>query len=141
MIFLCISQKSKSGNLSCNMFMCIILIFFPFSIPLLTICIIPSLEYVLSIRPLRFSSRQWNDILLFVGIKFLLWIYRAISPDLLMFYRCFSSLFYWQELFCVFSFNKSYDCRFDEFFWFSYSMASFSISSNIFTWCIYINLI
>ena len=50
--------------------MCIILIFFPFSISLLTIWAIPSLEYVLSIQPLRFSSRQWNAILLFVGVKF-----------------------------------------------------------------------
>ena len=29
-----------------------------------------SLEYVLSIQPLRFSPRQWNTILLFVGVKF-----------------------------------------------------------------------
>ena len=62
--------KLKSGNLSCNLFMCIILIFFSFSISLLTICAIPSLEYILSIRPLHVSSRQWNAILLIVGVKF-----------------------------------------------------------------------
>ena len=50
--------------------MCTILIFFPFSITLLKICTIPSLEFVLSIRPLCFSSRKWNAILLFVGVKF-----------------------------------------------------------------------
>ena len=50
--------------------MCIILFFFPFSISLLTICTIHSLEYVLSIPPLRFSSQQWNAILLFIGVKF-----------------------------------------------------------------------
>ena len=49
--------------------MCIILIFFPFSISLLKIWTIPSLECVLSIRPLRFSSRHWGAILLFVGVK------------------------------------------------------------------------
>ena len=42
-------------------------LFFPISISAQTICAIPSPEYVLSIRPLRSSSRQWNTILLFIG--------------------------------------------------------------------------
>ena len=50
--------------------MCITLSFFPFSIFLLVICTIPSLENVLSIRPLRFNSLQWNAIFLLFGVKF-----------------------------------------------------------------------
>ena len=42
--------------------MCIILIFSLFSTSLLKTCTIPSIEYVLSIWPLRFSSRQWNAV-------------------------------------------------------------------------------
>ena len=42
-------------------------LFFPISISVQTICAIPSPEYVLSIRPLSSSSRQWNAILLFIG--------------------------------------------------------------------------
>ena len=42
--------------------MCIILIFSSFSISLLKTCTIPSIEYVLSIWPLRFSSCQWNAV-------------------------------------------------------------------------------
>ena len=34
-----------------------------------------------------------------LGSSFYLWIYGEISPDLLMFYRCFSNFFYWQGLF------------------------------------------
>ena len=50
--------------------MCITLTFFPFSIFLLVICTIPSLENVLSIQPLRFNSLQWNAIFLLFGVKF-----------------------------------------------------------------------
>ena len=50
--------------------MCITLTFFPFLIFLLVICTIPSLENVLSIRPIRFNSRQWNAIFLLFGVKF-----------------------------------------------------------------------
>ena len=100
--------------------MWIILILFPFSISLLTICTIPPLEYVLPTRPLRFNSRQWNAILLFVGVKFLFmnirWDFSRPIDVLSMFFKLFLLT---RAFFCVFSINKSYDCRFWGVFWFS----------------------
>ena len=77
----------------------IILISFSISIFLLTICIIPFLEYFLSIRPLNFSFWKWNAILLFVGVKlsFINILCNFAKPiDVLL---IFLNLFYWQRAF------------------------------------------
>ena len=122
---------------NCNLKTCHVTCSCAFAIALLTICTTQSLEYVLSIRPLLFSPGNETLSCYLWESNFHLRIYCAISPDVLMFYRCFSNLFYGQGLFCVFSIKKSCYCLFWGVFWFSYSMTRF----NIFTWCIYIYLI
>ena len=115
------SSKSNSGNLSSYVFMWIILILFPFSISVLTICTIPSLEYVLSIRPLRLVPGNGTPSCYLLGSNFCLlkytvqflqtyWcsidVFQAFSIDNGAFFACFLLI------------NRTIVSFFEEFFYF-----------------------